>query len=587
MKKLHFPLILALILIPSVFALPLTALIFQESAKLAKEVAAWGEQCGDKPYYDESCLKKRRALSGELGQFVSLVNDELTTLRDISPNASAEFVKESNGRRKIMELEVRNALHIIKCLGMASEPQCSAESAAIDEEKAALQAEYKQTHAVFDGNWISLRATVSPAPVGSQPPEETTLTTASSPMAVELLTLKDEHSDNVKSVAFSPDSRRIVTGGDDATAKVWDAQSGKELLTLKGHSDTVDSVAFSPDGRRIATCSLDATKVWDAQSGKELLTLEDGGTSVAFSPDSRRIVTGSYDHTAKVWDGQSGKELLTLKGHSDSVKSVAFSPDGRRIATCSADDGGADATAKVWDAQSGKELFTLKGHSYSVNSVAFSPDGKRIVTGSSDATAKVWDAQSGKELLTLSVGAQVDSVAFSPDSRRIATCGIEAIANKVWDGQSGKELLTLEGLMGYSVAFSPDGKRVVIAGVGNTVKVWEFEKTVPESPNKGIQTFIPLPKGNEKASAPLAPARLRECRIISLKPGELLTVRKGPGANFPVVARYSFHQNELIRAGEGPGQRSSNAGTTWHALYSVSGPFIGWVEEGYLSKEGD
>ena len=546
MKKLHFPHILALILIPSVFALPLTALIFQESAKLAKEVAAWGEQCGDKPYYDESCLKKRRTLSGELGQFVSLVNDELTTLRDISPNASAEFVKESNGRRKIMELEVRNALHIIKCLGMASEPQCSAESAAIDEEKAALQAEYKQTHAVFDGNWISLRATVSPAPVGSQPPEETTLTTASSPMAVELLTLKDEHSDNVKSVAFSPDSRRIVTGGDDATAKVWDAQSGKELLTF-----------------------------------------EDGGTSVAFSPDSRRIVTGSYDHTAKVWDGQSGKELLTLKGHSDSVKSVAFSPDGRRIATCSADDGGADATAKVWDAQSGKELFTLKGHSYSVNSVAFSPDGKRIVTGSSDATAKVWDAQSGKELLTLSVGAQVDSVAFSPDSRRIATCGIEAIANKVWDGQSDKELLTLEGLMGYSVAFSPDGKRVVIAGVGNTVKVWEFEKTVPESPNKGIQTFIPLPKGNEKASAPLAPARLRECRIISLKPGELLTVRKGPGANFPVVARYSFHQNELIRAGEGPGQRSSNAGTTWHALYSVSGPFIGWVEEGYLSKEGD
>src|SRR6266853_2011543 len=546
MKKLHFPLILALILIPSVFALPLTALIFQESAKLAKEVAAWGEQCGDKRYYDESCLKKRRALSGELGQFVSLVNDELTTLRDISPNASAEFVKESNGRRKIMELEVRNAIHIIKCLGMASEPQCSAESAAIDEEKAALQAEYKQTHAVFDGNWISLRATVSPAPVGSQPPEETTLTTASSPMAVELLTLKDEHSDNVKSVAFSPDSRRIVTGGDDATAKVWDAQSGKELLTLKGHSDTVDSVAVSRDGRRIATCSLDATKVWDAQSGKELLTLEDGGTSVAFSPDSRRIVTGSYDHTAKVWDGQSGKELLTLKGHSDSVKSVAFSPDGRRIATCSADDGGADATAKVWDAQSGKELFTLKGHSYSVNSVAFSPDGKRIVTGS-----------------------------------------IEAIANKVWDGQSGKELLTLEGLMGYSVAFSPDGKRVVIAGVGNTVKVWEFEKTVPESPNKGIQTFIPLPKGNEKASAPLAPARLRECRIISLKPGELLTVLKGPGANFPVVARYSFHQNELIRAGEGPGQRSSNAGTTWHALYSVSGPFIGWVEEGYLSKEGD
>src|SRR5260370_38772180 len=103
-----------------------------------------------------------------------------------------------------------------------------------------------------------------------------------------------------------------------------------------------------------------------------------------------------------------------------------------------------------------------------------------MATGGSAATAKVWDAESGKELLTLSVGAQVDSVAFSPDSRRIATCGIEAIANKVWDGQSGKELLTLEGLMGYSVAFSPDGKSVVIAGVGNTAKGREVEKTVPE-----------------------------------------------------------------------------------------------------------
>jgi hypothetical protein len=64
-----------------------------------------------------------------------------------------------------MELEVRNALCIIKCLGVPdSEPLCSAESAAIDEEKAALQAEYKQTHAAFDVTWISLHATVSPAP---------------------------------------------------------------------------------------------------------------------------------------------------------------------------------------------------------------------------------------------------------------------------------------------------------------------------------------------------------------------------------------------------------------------------------------
>ena len=59
-----------------------------------------------------------------------------------------------------MELEVRNALHVIRCLGVStSDSQRNVDSAAIE-----LQAEYKQTHAAFDGKWISLRATVSLAP---------------------------------------------------------------------------------------------------------------------------------------------------------------------------------------------------------------------------------------------------------------------------------------------------------------------------------------------------------------------------------------------------------------------------------------
>jgi len=57
----------------------------------------------------------------------------------------------------------------------------------------------------------------------------------------------------VRDVAFSPDGQRIVTAGDDQTAKVWEATNGIALLTLKGHSGWVNSVAFSPDGKRIVT----------------------------------------------------------------------------------------------------------------------------------------------------------------------------------------------------------------------------------------------------------------------------------------------------------------------------------------------
>jgi TonB family protein len=136
------------------------------------------------------------------------------------------------------------------------------------------------------------------------------------------------------------------------------------------------------------------------------------------------------------------------------------------------------------------------------------------------------------------------------------------------------------------------GNRLLDSNTVHTFMQWRA------SPGSKSKIVVPITYAKPKSSprpasldgqlSPPRPARLRRCRIISFKkPGELLTVRKGPGANFPVVARYSFHQNDLIRAGEGSGQRSSNAGTTWHALYSASGAFIGWVEEGYLSDEGD
>jgi len=225
---------------------------------------------------------------------------------------------------------------------------------------------------------------------------------------LELKTLRG-HLNGVRSVAFSPDGQRIATGSSDNTAKVWEAASGKEMLTLKGHSEVDGGSSFG-------------------SFVKEMLTLAwsiEGINSVAFSPDGQRIVTGSLDRTAKVWDAASGRELLTLKGHSGVLWSVAFSPDGQPIVT-----GSGDYTAKVWEAASGKELLTLKGHSGGIMAAAFSPDGQRIVTGSLDQTAKVWETASGRELLTLKGrGATVRSVAFSPDGRRIVTGRREESAN--------------------------------------------------------------------------------------------------------------------------------------------------------------
>ena len=288
------------------------------------------------------------------------------------------------------------------------------------------------------------------------------------------LTSAPGKSDEQLAVAFSPEGRRVVTGGTDESAKVWDVADGRLLLTLKGHTRPIRAVAFSPDGQQIVTGSGDATaRLWDAATGRSLFSLNGHKgpvTSVAFSPDGRRVLTGSADHTAKVWDATTGQCVLTLSGHRSAIFAVAFSPDGRRIAT-----GSDDNTAKVWDAITGRPLKSLTGHNGWVDSVAFSPDGKWLLTASNDSTAKLWDLARARTIWTFKGHAKgLSGAAFSPDGRRIVTASIDQTA-RVWDAGSSEELLTFRGHNEdlNAVAWSADGQRIATASADQSTKVWQ------------------------------------------------------------------------------------------------------------------
>ncbi|KAK3946807.1 hypothetical protein QBC32DRAFT_387713 [Pseudoneurospora amorphoporcata] len=282
------------------------------------------------------------------------------------------------------------------------------------------------------------------------------------------------HSNDIGSVAFSPDGQRLASGSWDKTIKIWDPASGSCLQTLEGHSGSVHSVAFSSNGQRLASGSSDKTiKIWDLASESCLQTLEghsDYVGSIAFSPDGQRLASGSWDKTIKIWDPVSGSCLQTLEGHSGSVRSVAFSPDGQRLAS-----GSGDKTIKIWNPASGSCLQTLEGHSSGIRSVAFSPDGQRLASGSDDGTIKIWDPASGNCLQTLEGHSSgVGSVAFSPDGQRL-TSGSWDKTIKIWDPASGSCLQTLEGHSDYvgSVAFSPDGQRLASGSDDKTIKIWD------------------------------------------------------------------------------------------------------------------
>jgi hypothetical protein len=123
------------------------------------------------------------------------------------------------------------------------------------------------------------------------------------------------HSQAVLAVAWSPDGKFIVTGGEDQLVILWDAQTGAELRHFQGHTALVSSVAFSPDGRQVLTGSGDNTaRLWDVETGREIRRFEGHAgwiSSVAFSPDGKHVLTGSADGKAFSHDGSSEtREIL-------------------------------------------------------------------------------------------------------------------------------------------------------------------------------------------------------------------------------------------------------------------------------------
>jgi WD40 repeat protein len=169
-------------------------------------------------------------------------------------------------------------------------------------------------------------------------------------------TWKEKHSDTVLCLDFSPDGKRLASGGADKIARVTDIATGKQLNLFEGHTHHVMGVAFRNDGRVLATAGAEGTVVtWDMIIGERKRKIEGWTkevTSLQFIGATNQIVTSAGDNRIRIVT-DDGTEVRAMANLPDYMQAAVSAPNGSTVI-----GGGEDSILRVWDG-AGKELVAF------------------------------------------------------------------------------------------------------------------------------------------------------------------------------------------------------------------------------------
>lgn len=324
------------------------------------------------------------------------------------------------------------------------------------------------------------------------------------------------HTNGVMCLQF--DERILITGSYDATARVWDLATGKEIRTLVGHTEGIRCLQF--EDARLITGSLDGSvRVWDWTTGECKLVLRShdhvpNSGVIGLHMAGTLLATASTDHTIVVHDLRT-RQKYVLRGHDEWVNCVKIDLPSRTL--FSASD---DMKVKLWDLDTRRCIRTFEGHVGQVQQVVplprdfeiderdfedaydtsdtasdtpchqsssvdadhseplFHDDPERpsppayFITAALDGTIRLWHVPTGRTIH--SFFGHIEGVwSLAVDSLRLVS-GAEDKMIKIWDPRTGKNERTLTGHTGPVNCVGLSDSRLISGSEDGTVRVHCF-----------------------------------------------------------------------------------------------------------------
>lgn len=427
-------------------------------------------------------------------------------------------------------------------------------------------------------------------------------------------------------VVWDPTSRRVAVGGNDGTARVYEARTGRALALLETGHDVVSDTAWSPDGRRLAVAAGDVegtgaatrptggvAQVWDVAAARKVATLTGhprGVSALAWTYDGESLLTGGHDPDVRVWRVDGWKLRLKLRHAADDVVTQIHTPrlsadvvvtetgPGGPVTLESVQGEQADLVGtRVWNLRTG-ELIRAFGRS--IGPAAIDPGGTEMAFGPPGSVVQVFDIAKREPRLSLfGHDGPIRALRYDAGGLNLVSSSGDGTV-RVWNPQLSRLVATLAGHDGEVAVAAVDAnlRRVVSGGEDGTTRVWSVAPELPAARHIGSgaigtsgRAFVPALSPDGRFAVTRGAANVVD--VWDPRTGKLvrsLASDEGRAAG----ALFSRDGNRLVTAHAGASNRGAGVVwdvATWKAVARVR-PAEGLVSlrlspSGRLATAGD